>query len=53
MTSQDLANVLLREWQKLWPLPAQERMKQIDRIVEDLRYEDKLQLVANEMGAAA
>lgn len=49
MTSQELANVLLRHWQLLWPLPAAERMKRIDEIAKDYQFEAQLSEVAKEM----
>jgi hypothetical protein len=36
MTSQQLADVLLRQWQALWPMSPAERMKHIDLIRREL-----------------
>ena len=50
-TSQQFADELLRHWQLLWPLPAQERIKRIDEIKQDLEFEEQLRFVAKEMAA--
>lgn len=52
MTQQQFAAELLRHWQLLWPLPAQERIKRIDDIRDDLIFEEQLRAVGFEMGAA-
>lgn len=52
MTSQQLADRLLAKWQQLWVLPPTERLRLIDQIADEA-FEQELQLVANEMGAAA
>jgi hypothetical protein len=52
MTPQQLADVLLAQWQLLWPLPAAERIKRIDEIRSDYEYEDQLRLVAEQMELA-
>lgn len=51
MTNQQLADILLRHWQLLWPLPASERIKRIDEIAKDYQFEEQLRLVAQEMAA--
>jgi hypothetical protein len=53
MTSQEFGNVLLSHWQELWDLPASERGQRINEIADEIQYDEELQLVANEMGAAA
>jgi len=49
MTSQQVADQLLAQWQLLWPLPAAERIKRIDEIRQDLEFEEQLSLVSIEM----
>jgi len=49
MTSQQLADVLLAQWQLLWPLPPAERIKRIDEIRKDYEYEEQLRCVEREM----
>jgi len=36
MTTQQKANVLLRHWQSLWPLPPKERSERIDALLASL-----------------
>lgn len=40
MTSQDRANLLLRHWQDLWPLPPKERGERIDELLASLANND-------------
>lgn len=49
MTSQQLADQLLAQWQLLWPLPAAERIKRIDEIRADMEFEEQLSAVSVEM----
>jgi len=49
MTSQQVADQLLAQWQLLWPLPAAERIKRIDEIRADLEFEEQLSAVSVEM----
>jgi hypothetical protein len=49
MTSQQVADQLLAQWQLLWPLPASERIKRIDEIRADLEFEEQQQSVAEAM----
>lgn len=53
LSPQQLADILLAQWQLLWPLPAAERLKRIDEIRSDYEYEDQLRLVAEQMEIAA
>jgi hypothetical protein len=53
MTNQQIADELLRNWQQLWPLTPSERIKRIDEVTEDLRYDEQLRLVSIEMEQAA
>ena len=52
MTTQQVADQLLAQWQLLWPLPAAERIKRIDEIRADLEFEEALSLVTKEMESA-
>jgi len=52
VTSQQLADQLLAQWQLLWPLPASERIKRIDEIRSDMEFEETLQNVKHEMEQA-
>jgi hypothetical protein len=49
MSSQQLADILLAQWQLLWPLPPAERIKRIDEIERDYLFEEKMRLVSEEM----
>jgi hypothetical protein len=49
MTSQQVADQLLAQWQLLWPLPAAERIKRIDEIRADIEFEEQLSAVSVEM----
>ena len=49
MSPQQEADELLRHWQLLWPLPAVERIKRIDELTKDYRFEHELRLVQQEM----
>lgn len=49
MSSQQLADILLAQWQLLWPLPPAERIKRIDEIRLDYEFEEQLRSVADEM----
>ncbi len=49
MTSQQVADQLLAQWQLLWPLPAVERIKRIDEIRADMEFETVQQSVAEAM----
>jgi hypothetical protein len=51
MSSQQLADILLAQWQLLWPLPPAERIKRIDEIRADYEFEDQLRLVSEEMAS--
>jgi hypothetical protein len=53
MTSQQKADVLLRHWQLLWPLPAKERIERIDQITKDYEFEEALEGVREAMKEAA
>lgn len=50
MSSQHLADILLAQWQLLWPLPPAERVKVIDEIRADYEFEEQLRCVEREMG---
>lgn len=52
MTSQQHADLLLAQWQLLWPLPAVERIKRIEEIKHDYEFEETLQNVRTEMEIA-
>jgi hypothetical protein len=45
MSSQQLADILLAQWQLLWPLPPAERMKKIDELRADYEFEEQLNMV--------
>jgi hypothetical protein len=45
MSSQQLADILLAQWQLLWPLPPAERIKKIDELRADYEYEAQLNMV--------
>jgi hypothetical protein len=49
MTSQDLADQLLAQWQLLWPLKPADRMKLIAEIEKDYEYSEQLRCVEKEM----
>jgi hypothetical protein len=49
MTSQQVADQLLAQWQLLWPLPASERIKRIDEIRADMIFQAELEAVSIEM----
>lgn len=49
MTSQQVADQILAQWQLLWPLPAAERIKRIDEIKADLIFQAELEAVSIEM----
>jgi hypothetical protein len=49
MSSQQLADILLAQWQLLWPLPPAERIKRIDEIRADYEFEEQLHAVKDEM----
>jgi hypothetical protein len=49
MTNQQLADILLAQWQLLWPLPPAERIKRIDEVRRDYEFEQQLRDVAKEM----
>jgi len=49
MTSQQFADVLLAQWQLLWPLSPAERIKRIDEVRQDYEFENVLQRVEMEM----
>lgn len=49
MSSQQLADILLAQWQLLWPLPPAERIKRIDEVRQDYEFEEQLGAVAREM----
>ena len=49
MSSQQLADILLAQWQLLWPLPPAERIKRIDEIRADYEFEEQLRCVSEEM----
>lgn len=40
MNSQDRANLLLRHWQDLWPLPPKERGERIDALLASMPGND-------------
>jgi hypothetical protein len=40
MSSQQLADILLAQWQLLWPLPPAERIKRIEEIRLDYEYSE-------------
>lgn len=50
MSSQQLADILLAQWQLLWPLPPAERIKRIDEVRADYEFEEQLRAVSEEMG---
>jgi hypothetical protein len=45
MSSQQLADILLAQWQLLWPLPPAERIKKIDELRADYEFEEQLNVV--------
>jgi hypothetical protein len=45
MSSQQLADILLAQWQLLWPLPPAERIKKIDELRADYEFEEQLNMV--------
>jgi hypothetical protein len=49
MSSQQLADILLHQWQLLWPLPPAERIKRIDEIRRDYEFQEQLHAVHTEM----
>jgi len=49
MSSQQLADILLAQWQLLWPLPPAERIRKIDEIRLDYEFEEQLHAVKDEM----
>ena len=49
MSSQQLADILLAQWQLLWPLPPAERIKRIDEIRQDYEFHVQLYAVHTEM----
>lgn len=49
MTSQHLADILLAQWQLLWPLSPSERLERIDQVRQDYEFENQLALVTREM----
>ena len=49
MTSQQLADCLLAQWQLLWPLPPAERIARIDEVRKDYEFEIVIEAVAEEM----
>jgi hypothetical protein len=49
MSSQQLADILLSQWQLLWPLPPAERIKRIDEIRQDYEFQEQLHAVHTEM----
>jgi hypothetical protein len=49
MSSQQLADILLAQWQLLWPLPPAERLKRIDEIRKDYEFHEQLHAVNTEM----
>jgi hypothetical protein len=49
MSSQQLADILLAQWQLLWPLPPAERIQKIDEIRQDYEFEEQLHAVKDEM----
>ena len=51
MSSQQLADILLAQWQLLWPLPPAERIKRIDEVRADYEYEEQLRCVSEAMSA--
>jgi hypothetical protein len=53
MSSQQLADILLAQWQLLWPLPPAERIKRIDEIRQDYEFEEQLHAVTREMELAS
>lgn len=51
MSSQQLADILLAQWQLLWPLSPAERIKRIEQIEADYLQEETLKRVAEEMAS--
>ncbi len=49
MSSQQLADILLAQWQLLWPLPPAERIKRIEEIRLDYEYSEQMYGVEQEM----
>jgi hypothetical protein len=49
MSSQQLADILLAQWQLLWPLPPAERIKRIEEIRLDYEYSEQMYCVEKEM----
>lgn len=52
LTNQQLADLLLAQWQLLWPLPAAERIRVIDQVAADYEFEEQLKAVTFEMEQA-
>lgn len=51
-SSQQIADLLLAQWQALWALPPQERMKLIEETKLDADYENQIAVVRHEMELA-
>lgn len=49
LSSQQIADLLLAQWQLLWPLPAAERIERIEQIALDYDFENQLRAVSHEM----
>ena len=49
MSSQQLADILLAQWQLLWPLPPAERIKVIEETRLDYEYSEQMFCVEREM----
>lgn len=52
MTSQQLADQLLAQWQLLWWAKPADRIRIIDEVRSDMIFENQLRLVTQEMEAA-
>lgn len=52
MTLQQQADILLAQWQSLWPLTPPERIERIDSFLREAEFEEVLQRVIEEMEAA-
>lgn len=52
MTSQQLADLLLAQWQLLWPLSPADRIERIEQTRLDMEFEQQMSLVTSEMEAA-
>lgn len=53
MNTQDRANILLRHWQSLWPLPPKERGERIDALLASMPGNDNDTAAQSALAGAA